>query len=154
MKQQHSFHRLFFHIIFSTKNREQLIGSPRDGQVLEGLFKVKARDLDGYVEEFGCWRDHVHLLVRIPPKLALAKLYGQMKGFATHGWNERYPESKFGWQDGAYSITVDPDNCQDLRTYIRGQWNHHESGSVIERFETPETGPAGLPEGKDRTQSP
>ena len=147
MKQQHSFHRLFFHLVFSTKNRAHLICSPEDGRVLAGFFKVKAHDLDAYVEEFGCWRDHVHLLVRIPPKLALAKLYGQMKGFATRAWNERYPEHPFGWQDGVFSITVDPDNCGGLRDYIRGQWDHHESGTLIVRWETPDIGPQGLPEG-------
>jgi REP element-mobilizing transposase RayT len=62
-------------MVFSTKNREHLIGSPKDGQVLAKLFEVKAHDLDAYIEEFGCWRDHVHLLVRIAPKLSLAKLY-------------------------------------------------------------------------------
>jgi len=46
-----------------------------------------------------------------------------------------------------FSITVDPDNCEDLRDYICGQWDHHESGTLIVRWETPDLGPQGLPEG-------
>ncbi len=122
-----------------------MIRSPEDGHVLAGFFKAKAHELDAYIEEFGCWKDHVHLLVRIPPKLALARLYGQMKGFATHAWNQRHPELPFGWQDGVFSITVDPDNCEDLRAYIRGQWDHHEFNNLIIRWETPENGPEGMP---------
>ncbi len=137
MKQQHSYHRLFFHLVFTTKNREPLIDSPDDGQVLAALFRVKAHDLDAYIEEFGCWKDHVHLLVRIPPKLSLSKLYGQIKGFATHAFKERYPERPFGWQDGVYAVTVDPDNCKGLREYIQNQWKHHEIGTLVVNWETP-----------------
>ena len=145
MKQRHSYHRLYFHLVFSTKNREHLITTQRDGQALAGFFEVKAHELDAYVEEFGCWRDHVHLLVRIAPKVALSKVYGQLKGFASRAWNKRFPERPFGWQDGVFSITVDPDNCDDLREYIRRQWDRHESGASIGRWETPGTGPEGLP---------
>ena len=135
MKQQHSYHRLYFHLVFSTKNRERLIDSPDDGGTIAGFFKIKAHDLDAFVEEFGCWRDHVHVLVRIPPKLALATLYGQMKGFATHALLERDPDHPFRWQDGVFSVTVDPDNCEELRRYIRNQWQHHETGEAIDRWE-------------------
>lgn len=145
MKQQNSYHRLYFHLVFSTRNRERLILSPADGQMLLELFLVKAHDLDSYIEEFGCWRDHVHLLVRIPAKLALAKVYGQLKGFSAFVWNRRNQDRPLFWQKGMFSITVDPDHCDELRHYIRHQWRHHDSGSVVSRWETPDTGPEGLP---------
>ena len=125
--------------------REHLIASPEDGRRLAQFFTVKAHDLDSFLEEFGCWKDHVHLLVRVPPKLALAKLYGQMKGFATHAWLKKNPERPFGWQDGVYSKTVDPDHCDDLRRYIRNQWDRHESGSLISHWEPLESSPEGMP---------
>jgi putative transposase len=147
MKQQHSFHRLFFHIVFSTKNREHLFGSPEDGRVMLDLFKVKAHALDAYIEEFGFWRDHVHMLVRTSPSRSLADLYGQMKGFAARAWNVRYPNRAYYWQDGVFSITVDPDRCEDLRSYIRDQWEHHELKTLVDRWELPDPGPEGLPGG-------
>jgi REP element-mobilizing transposase RayT len=137
VRQQRSYHRLLFHLVFSTKHREHLIEASADGRSLLGFFKVKAHALEGWIEEFGCWRDHVHLLVRIPPKLELAKLYGQMKGFSAWAWNERYPDRPFAWQDGVFSITVDPDDCEALRQYIRWQWEHHEQGTSVERWEPP-----------------
>ncbi len=98
------------------------------------------------MEEFGCWRDHVHLLVRIPPKLELAKFYGQMKGFSARTWNERCPDRPFAWQDGVYSVTVDPDDCEALREYIRWQWEHHEQGMSMVRWEPPaEPGCSSMP---------
>ena len=85
--------------------------------------------------------DHVHVLVRIPPKLALATLYGQMKGFATHAMRERDSGHPFRWQDGVCSVTVDPDKREELRRYIRNQWEHHETGGVIEHWEAQDPGP-------------
>ena len=145
MKQQHSFHRNFFHLVFSTKNREHLIESPEEGRTLAQFFELKAHDLDAYLEEFGCWRDHVHLLVRVPPKLALADLYGQMKGFSVHAWRKRNPDRPFKWQDGVYSVAVDPDNSDGLRKYIREQWNHHDNRTSIPQWESPDPSPKGMP---------
>ena len=138
MFHQHSFHTLYFHLVFTTKNRQPLIGSVRDGETILELFTIKAKALEAYIEEFGCWREHVHLLVRSPPKLALSVLYGQMKGFCSRAWNKRRPGAPIGWQDGVYSITVDPDNCTPLREYIRSQWQRHEQGDLITRWEPPE----------------
>ena len=146
MRRHSTYHRNYFHLVFATKNRAHLISSPEEGVQLAQLLVVKAHDLDAYLEEFGCWREHVHLLVRLPPKLALAILYGQMKGFSTYAWRKRYPEKPFAWQDGVYSKTVDPDNCEGLRKYIRSQWKHHESGDLISKWEPLLTRPQGMPQ--------
>jgi REP element-mobilizing transposase RayT len=135
MRQRHSYHRLFYHLVFATKRREHLIASPEDGGRLLQLFKVKAAKLDAYVEEFGCYRDHVHLLARSAPALALSDLYGQLKGFAAYALRARFPERPFGWQDGVWVATVDPDANADLRGYIRGQWRQHEDRVLVDRWE-------------------
>ena len=135
MKQRHSFHRLFSHFAFTTKRREHLIASPEDGEALLGFFRVKAAELDAYVEEFGCHRDHVHLLVRSGPTVALSDLHGQLKGFAAWKYREHFPERPFGWQDGVWSATVDPDDNHGLREYIRGQWRQHEERSFVAAWE-------------------
>ena len=103
-----------------------------DEPVLTNLFQSDFRI--GFV----IMPEHVHLLVRSPPKLALSVLYGQMKGFCSRAWNKRRPGAPIGWQDGVYSITVDPDNCTPLREYIRSQWQRHEQGDLITRWEPPE----------------
>jgi putative transposase len=135
MKQRHSFHRLFYHFVFTTKHREHLIDSPEDGELLLELFRTKAVQLDAYVEEFGCHRDHVHILVRSGPTIALCDLYGQLKGFAAWEFRSRCPSRLFSWQDGVWSATVDPDRTGELRDYIRNQWRRHESRLFIEEWE-------------------
>ncbi|MCP4603430.1 MAG: hypothetical protein GY847_23415 [Proteobacteria bacterium] len=61
MKQRHSYHRLYYHVVMHTKDRQHLITTEEDGHRLRGYFAAKAKDLDVYIEEAGYWRDHVHL---------------------------------------------------------------------------------------------
>ena len=135
MKQRHSYSRLFFHIAFSTRGREHLIESPAAGEIILGFMKTKADDLDTYIEEFGCWHDHVHILVRTGPSLAPATFYGQVKGYSSRAWNLKNKNMPFRWQDGVYIATVDPDQTEALRSDIRAQWTHHEQRTEIANWE-------------------
>ena len=70
--------------------------------------------------------DHVHILVSIPPKIAISSFMGYLKGksalmmFKRHG-NLKY---KFGnrhfWSEGYYVSTVGL-NEQTIRKYIKEQ---------------------------------
>ena len=64
MKQRYSFTYLLYHLVFRTKHREAVLRNFADEQRLLGLFKEKAHQLDGRIEEFGSWYDHVHVLAR------------------------------------------------------------------------------------------
>ena len=140
MKQRHSYSRLLFHLVFSTKARGRLI-EPADEAVLRGWFEVKAHELDSCIEEFGCFYDHVHLLVRSRPTLLLAELYRQLKGFSSRAWHIKFPERPFAWADGVYSATVDPEDNQGLREYIKNQRAHHAAKTEMRRWEPDETSP-------------
>ena len=135
MKQRHGYHRLLYHLVFHTKHREHLIADRNDEKFLFDAMKVKAHQMDSYIEEFGAWKDHVHVFVRSVPALALVELYKGLKGFSSTLWRQRKPERPFGWGDSAYSVTVDPDNCEVLRDYIRNQWKRHEERSTINAYE-------------------
>ncbi|MCP4675129.1 MAG: hypothetical protein GY854_06410 [Deltaproteobacteria bacterium] len=67
-------------------------------------------------------------------------VYGQLKGFSTWSWRKRWPDKPFGWSDGVYAVTVDPENCQGLRNYIRNQHAHHGDGTTVPHWE-PEDSP-------------
>jgi putative transposase len=135
MKQRHSYHRLWYHLVFHIKNREHLLESREDERFLFSLMKGKAHELDAYIEELGAWRDHVHVLLRSAPTLALSDLYRQLKGLSAAQWRKRFPERPFKWGDGAYSCTVDPENCDRLRSYIADQWRRHEERQLLPEYE-------------------
>jgi putative transposase len=135
MKQRHSSTYLLFHLVFHTKGRERLIVGDEEERALFDFLRQKAHDLDAWIEEFGTWRDHVHLLVRTRPTIALSEVYGQMKGFSAWAWRKQWPDRPFNWGDGVWAESVDPLDCDALRAYIRGQRRHHENGSLQREWE-------------------
>jgi putative transposase len=138
MKQRHSYTKLLYHIVCCTKRREHLILDVEHEQAINSFMKVKAHQLDAYIEEFGGWRDHIHFLVRARPTIALSDLYRQLKGFSAYSWRKQFPEDPFKWADGVFAATVDPDNCDDLRAYVRNQHKHHTENSLVAKWEPDE----------------
>ena len=138
MKQRHSYTNLMYHVVMRTKQREDFIQGNTEEELLFSHMKKKAHDLDAWIEEFGGWVDHIHILLRIRPTSSLSTVYGQLKGFSAWSWKERWPDRPFSWADGVYAVTVDPYNCQDLRNYIRNQRDHHTKKLLISRWETEE----------------
>ena len=135
MKQRHSFTNLLYHMVFRTKNREHFITTLEVEHALFGFLEVKAHHLDAYILEVGGWREHIHLLVRARPTMALSDVYGQLKGFSSRSWHKKFPDLPFGWADGVYTVTVDPENHDGLKAYIRNQRKHHEERTTIADWE-------------------
>jgi REP element-mobilizing transposase RayT len=135
MKQRHSYHRLYFHLVFSTKDRAHTIFIPDDEEEIAGYLRKKAHELDAYIEELGSWYDHVHLLFRCGTTLPLAKIYRQLKGFGSRAWNLKHPDRRLRWSDGVFIASVDPDENDVLRNYIRNQRRKHSVEDLVPKWE-------------------
>ena len=114
-----------FHIVWIPKcRRKMLYGQLRKnlGDVLHDLARQKeSRVLEGHLQP-----DHVHMLISIPPKYAVAQVVGYMKGkSAIHiartylGQRKNYGGMSF-WARGYFVSTVGADESV-VRTYIRDQ---------------------------------
>ena len=133
-------------MVIRTKQREHLLFE-QEARVVERYMKQKAHELDVWIEEFGAWYDHLHLLLRIRPTNCLADVYGQLKGFSAWSLRQHIQDTPFAWADGVYAVTVDPENCDGLRAYIRNQRTHHAEATIQLRWEPPDDSPPGLPLG-------
>ncbi len=129
-----------------TKRREPLIVEEAEETIKASMIS-KAHELDVYIEEFGAWNDHVHLLIRAQPTMSLSDIYGRLKGYSAWILNQNPNDRRFNWSDGVYAVTVDPDNCNGLRSYIRNQRSHHRMAQLEPKWEPSESSPPGLPEG-------
>ena len=94
MNQQHSYHRLFYHLVFTVKHREPIIRTTADETEIFGYLKKKASEIDAYLEELGAWYEHVHMLLRCGTTKPLAQLYRQLKGFTSRAWNLKHPDRR------------------------------------------------------------
>ena len=121
----HSKWRCHYHVVFAPKFRRQAIyGKIKTdiGKILRQLCEQKGVEIiEGHM-----MADHVHLLVSIPPRLAVSDFMGYLKGksalmmFDKHA-NLKY---KFGnrhfWSEGYYVSTVGL-NEATIKKYIQEQ---------------------------------
>ena len=83
-----------YHIVFVPKYRRQIIyGKIKSdiGVILRKLFDHKGVEI---IEANAC-KDHIHMLVSIPPKLSVAKFMGYLKGKSSLMIFDRHANLKY-----------------------------------------------------------
>ena len=114
-----------YHIVFIPKYRRKAIyGKLRAdiGQIIRQLCEYKGVE----IIEAHAMSDHIHMLVTIPPKLAVSNFMGYLKGKSTLMIFERHAnlKYKFGnrnfWAKGYFVSTVGL-NKETVAEYIRNQ---------------------------------
>lgn len=114
-----------YHVVWIPKyRRKSLYGQLR--QYLGQIFKDLARSRESEVLEGHMMVDHVHMLISIPPKYAVAQVIGYIKGkSAIHiarnylGHRRNFTGQHF-WARGYHVSTVGRDE-QVVREYIKAQ---------------------------------
>ena len=125
---------LHYHVVFSTKDREPWLGSDIQEQVWAYLGGIaRANQLKPLF--IGGVEDHVHLLLGIPPTMALCEALKRIKG-GSSGWiKENFSGCRgFGWQDGYGAFTVSKSQEDEVREYIGTQRDHHRKRSFQEEY--------------------
>jgi REP element-mobilizing transposase RayT len=129
-----TFTSLHYHIVFSVKNREPWIRPDLEQRIWSYLGGI-ARENDMKALMVGGIENHVHLLLGIPPTLAVSKAVQLIKG-GSSGWaRETFPGlAGFGWQDGYAAFTVSKSLVPEVEAYIRGQREHHRIKTFEEEY--------------------
>ena len=114
-----------YHIVFAPKYRRQIIyGKIKQdvGIMLRKLCEYKQVEI---IEAEVC-KDHIHMLVSIPPKYSVAQIVGYLKGKSSLMIFEKYANMKYKygnrhfWCRGYYVDTVGK-NKKAIEQYIRNQ---------------------------------
>lgn len=127
--------RLFYHLVWTTKRRAALLTAEVE-PIIYGLMRAKAIGLGTTVFAMGGVEDHVHLVVSIPPKLAVAAFVGQVKRVASVRFNQEHPFApRFVWQEEYGAFTFDGKRLPFVIDYVQRQREHHAFGTVIEALE-------------------
>ena len=114
-----------YHVVFIPKyRRKALYGEVR--RQLGALFRTLAEQRESAVEEGHLMPDHVHMLLSIPPKYAVAQVVGYIKGKSAIQIARRFMDVKRNfvghhfWARGYFVSTVGRDETV-IRAYIRAQ---------------------------------
>jgi putative transposase len=101
-----TYSKLYYHIVFSTKNRQPFITA----NIEEELHKYIAgviRGIGGSCIDINGMSDHLHLLAILPPKIALSDALRDIKANSSKWIHESKPElAAFAWQDGFSAFSV------------------------------------------------
>lgn len=114
-----------YHIVFAPKYRRQIIYRQlrKDiGKILRDLCERKGVE----IIEAECCPDHIHMLVRIPPKYSVSEIMGYLKGKSSLIIFDRHANLKYKygnrhfWCRGYYVDTVGK-NAKKIQEYIQKQ---------------------------------
>ncbi len=114
-----------YHVVFIPKYRKKAIyGELRKS--LGKVFRTLAEQRESYIEEGHLMPDHVHIMISIPPKYAVAQVVGYIKGKSaihiarTYTGRRRNFVGQHFWARGYFVSTVGRDEAV-VREYIRNQ---------------------------------
>ena len=135
-----------YHIVFAPKYRRQIIyGKIKSdiGQMLRKLCEYKGIEI---LEAEAC-KDHIHMLISVPPKYSVAQIMGYLKGKRSLMIFEKYANLKYKygnrhfWCRGYYVSTVGA-NRKAIQEYIRNQLqeDYADDQMSIKEYVDPFTG--------------
>jgi putative transposase len=129
----HSYTQTVIHVVFSTKDRRKTISSefqPRLWSYAAGICKRQGI----FLHAVGGMEDHIHLLIQIPPTIALANAILSIKSNSSRWAHEE--GQKLAWQKGYAAFSVSASNIPAVVRYIGTQQAHHRKMSFDEEFLT------------------
>jgi len=125
----HSYSQNHLHVVFSTKERRKLITQQMQPKLWSYLGGI-GRNHGFLILANGGIEDHVHLLLQLPPALALAKAL--LKSNSSKWMNEH--AIKFAWQEGYGAFAVSASNLAAVERYIQDQPIHHRKITFEQEF--------------------
>ena len=126
-----------YHVVFIPKyRRKQLFGEMR--RQLGALFHELATRKECKIEEGHVHRDHVHMLLSIPPKYSVSEVVGFIKGksaisIARTYMGKRNLRGEHFWARGYLVSTVGKAEAT-IREYIRHQEKHDKQLDQMQLF--------------------
>ena len=128
-----------YHVVFAPKYRRQAIYGKIKGDIgimLRKLCEYKEVEI---IEAEAC-KDHIHMLLSIPPKYSVAQIMGYLKGKSSLMIFEKYANMKYKygnrhfWCRGYYVDTVGRKK-KAIAEYIRNQLQEDVSSNQMSLVE-------------------
>ncbi len=125
---------LYYHVVFSTKNREPFIAQDIENRVWAFVGGI-ARQHKMTALQVGGIEDHIHALIMAPPVLSPSQIAQFLKGDSSKWIHAEFSNLHyFNWQDGYGAFSVSKSKLADVIKYIKNQRAHHKSKSFQEEY--------------------
>ena len=120
-----------WHVMFCTKYRYNMFMKFEYKSLCEACLRKAAHTHKIEIVELEVMPDHVHMIVRLPPMLAIEKAIMILKGGSAHIFFRnhakarlRYPRGHL-WSKGKFYTSVGYTDLHSTLDYIRNQEQHH-----------------------------
>jgi len=127
----HSYSQNLIHCVYSTIERRNLILQELQDR-LWSFNGVIAKREGIHLLIAGGTANHIHLLIALPPTIALSKTLQTIKSYSSRWMTEHGVD--FKWQEGHGAFSVSPSQVEVVEKYIRHQAEHHKKRSFEEEF--------------------
>jgi REP element-mobilizing transposase RayT len=126
--------RIWIHLIWSTKNRENIIGKNLKPKLLAHILK-NAKEKDIYIDQINCVADHCHLLISLKSEQNISKVAFLLKGESSRWINKnKMTQFHFDWQDEYIAVSVGESQINRVGQYIKHQEQHHRVNTFQEEY--------------------
>ncbi|MGB3642579.1 MAG: IS200/IS605 family transposase [Rivularia sp. (in: cyanobacteria)] len=123
--------RLYYHIVWATKQRQNLIKPEHEIEIYDYIIG-KSSALNSIIHGIGGTENHIHLIASIPPTLAISEFVKKIKGSSSRYINQDLnPNSiKFSWQEGYGIFSLGSKQLNQALAYVKNQKQHHAQGTI------------------------
>lgn len=125
-KTAHSVYDLKYHVVWITKYRKAILRGGIGKRVRE-LVRQTCASLDVYIVKGHVSKDHVHLLVSVPPKVSVSELVKRLKGRSSRKMLEEFGElrkvywGRHLWARGYFAASTGNVTDEIIAEYIEKQ---------------------------------
>ncbi|MFC3414756.1 IS200/IS605 family transposase [Algoriphagus hitonicola] len=126
--------KVYLHIVFSTKNRVNLIPEETRSNA-EAYFVKVSSNLGSYTEEIYIMPNHVHWLCTLPRVLSISELIQKIK-ISSSAKIKEFGIPNFTWQKGYGVFSVSQSRLESVKKYIQNQSEHHKKFDFQTEYRT------------------
>lgn len=130
----HTYSKILLHVVFGTRNRVPHLDPAIRPKIFAYMTGI-VHELEGKVLAINGPSDHVHLLVMLPPTIAISDALRVIKTNSSKWIHETWTSrARFAWQSGYAVFSVSQSKCDAVVKYIAGQQQHHRKVTFRAEF--------------------
>ena len=128
--------RIYVHLVFSTKKREQFLDTIDLRKAVFQHIKENALQRKINLDCINGYTDHVHCLIALDNTQTISKVAQLIKGESSNWINKNeLTTNYFAWQDDYWAVGVSESHLEKLRKYINNQEEHHSKTSFTDEMD-------------------
>jgi REP element-mobilizing transposase RayT len=128
-----TYSKLYIHIVFGVRNRENSIVTEIEEDVfryMSGIVKHQQQKLLA----INGMPDHIHMAINFKPVCNISDLVREIKKSSTPFIRDLTKNSKFHWQEGFGGFSIGYEELDELILYIQHQKEHHKKLTYEEEY--------------------